>query len=312
VQSFKTNWRLNVSTQSISDKNADGTFHSTKLNKNDNRTKSSEGGRRKETNVRICSTEGERSTVGCCGQSKGMHRPSHNQWETWDFVGGIICIIASLGCAFVAIILAHQTAQKEDADWNIMVAAILALPQDFGARLCTILWLEAIITGPMLYACFPCFMVCSLCPATDDVRVSDSSLTFQFDIDEGVCRLDKQNIVTHVYPQAKAVVSVGWRLVKLNDIMVATKEDTIRELKRVHMLQRHFLATFDDFRNSHVLGDENQSKHNSNDVKMERVSEGNSGEWSPPHIDFLRRQVWERHRRQETVTMCKGHIVEKS
>eukprot|EP00466_Bigelowiella_natans_P009521 jgi/Bigna1/141133/aug1.60_g15841 len=261
IKAFKTNLNINTSAQSVGVESTRNSAHQLKhaeaMENCDNARSEAKSEQRlfvltessKRSSHRKLATEKKTKPITCCGRliMNEPVNPSYEEWVFTDFIGAAICIIAVIGCAFLVVVFAHQTAQREGADWSIMVASLLTLPQDIGARLCTILWLEAVLTGPWFYVLFPCCMLCGLCASDgDDARVADCGHTYRFDVDQGVCTLNEQNFVRRTYPQAEeAGVRSGWRLVRVNDVPVETKADSIRELRRVHALQRYFYATFD-------------------------------------------------------------------
>eukprot|EP00466_Bigelowiella_natans_P018898 jgi/Bigna1/90162/estExt_fgenesh1_pg.C_640020 len=190
--------------------------------------------------------EEEMVPITCCGIVIAQERANMNysQWNFLDFVGATICVLAVIGCAFIVVVLAYQSVEKDGTDWDIVTSALLTWPQDLGARIVTIVWLEAVLTAPLIFIFFPCCAVCGFCSSGTD-RI-DSEHTYTFDADEGVCNLDKNNFVTRLYPQAKeAGVKVGWRLIRMGDASVSTKQESIDQLRRIHAIHRYFDITFD-------------------------------------------------------------------
>mmetsp|Transcript_27913 Transcript_27913/g.45410 ORF Transcript_27913/g.45410 Transcript_27913/m.45410 type:complete len:437 (-) Transcript_27913:215-1525(-) len=254
---------------------------------------------------------GTRTVECCCGLTplvrQSSIRPSHNEWTLKDLVAAAICVVVSGGCAFIVLVLGHQSMEKEGTDWDIVATSLLTWPQDVGARLCTILWLEAVLTGPWLYVMFPCFMVCGLCASDAEKGVvpgTDTKHTYRFDTDRGVCKLDRRNFVVRTYDQARNVgVRRGWRLVRLNGTPVATKTDAVRELRRIHALQRHFYATFEITETAETkdlkAGPGQGLEHTSpSSHRLSLSCHGDKDEWPPPHIDTLREKVWNKLRKQ--------------
>eukprot|EP00466_Bigelowiella_natans_P002025 jgi/Bigna1/142265/aug1.68_g16973 len=253
---------------------------------------------------------GTKTVECCCGLMTLMRhssRPSYNEWVLRDVVAAAICVVASAGCAFIVLVLGHQSIEKEGTDWDIVATSLLTWPQDVGARLCTILWLEAVLTGPWLYVMFPCFMVCGLCASGTEKGVvpgTDTKYTYRFDTDRGVCKLDRRNFVVRAYDQARNVgVQRGWRLARLNGTPVSTKSDAIRELRRIHALQRHFYATFEITETAETkdlkAGPGQGLEHTSpSSHRLSLSCHGDKDEWPPPHIDTLREKVSNKLRKQ--------------
>jgi len=255
---------------------------------------------------------GTKTVECCCGLTtlvrQSSIRPSHNEWVLRDIVAAVICVVVSVGCVFIVLVLGYQSMEKEGTDWDIVVASLLTWPQDIGIRLCTILWLEAVLTGPWLYVMFPCFMVCGLCASDTEKGVvpgTDTKHTYRFDTDRGVCKLDRRNFVVQTHDQARNVgIRRGWRLVSMNGTPVATKTDAVRELRRIHALQRHFCATFQitktvetkGLKASPGRGLEHTSSPPSHQLSLPH--HGVQDEWSPPHINTLREKVWNQLRKQ--------------
>jgi len=230
--------------------------------------KAKNGSMRGRTETELAFIEVDEREILCCGRvvSREPSHPPYNLWVFWDFVAAGVCLTAITGCAFIVVVLAYQAVEDEGADWDIVSSTLLTWPQDIVVRACTILWLEAVLTAPCIYVFMPCFLACSCCACgSEDARVAaESEYTFCFDADKGVCKLDKNNFVTSTYDQAKTKgVRVGWRLVKLGDERVITKDDTIKALRRIHAMQRYFYATFDltpTMKNSHILGTYSKEK----------------------------------------------------
>eukprot|EP00466_Bigelowiella_natans_P012936 jgi/Bigna1/83435/fgenesh1_pg.108_\ len=190
--------------------------------------------------------EEEMVPITCCGIMIAKERGNINysKWSFLDFVGAAICIAAVVGCAFIVVVLGYQSMEEDGTNWDIVTSALLTWPQDIGARFVTIAWLEAVLTAPLIFIFFPCCAVFGVC-SSGTGRIY-SKHTYTFDADEGVCKLDKNNFVTRLYPQAKEVgVKVGWRVIRLADASVSTKQETIDQLRRIHVIHRHFDITFD-------------------------------------------------------------------
>jgi len=190
--------------------------------------------------------EEEMVPITCCGIMIAKERGNINysKWSFLDFVGAAICIAAVVGCAFIVVVLGYQSMEEDGTNWDIVTSALLTWPQDIGARFVTIAWLEAVLTAPLIFIFFPCCAVFGVC-SSGTGRIY-SKHTYTFDADEGVCKLDKNNFVTMLYPQAKEVgVKVGWRVIRLADASVSTKQETIDQLRRIHVIYRHFDITFD-------------------------------------------------------------------
>jgi len=184
--------------------------------------------------------------ITCCGIVITQERANmtNSQWSFLDFVGAAICVLAVIGCAFIVVVLAYQSVEEDGTSWDIVKSALLSWSQDIGARIFTIAWLEAWLTAPLIFVFFPCCAVFGFCSSGTD-RI-DSEHTYTFDADEGVCNLDKNNFVTRLYPQAKeAGVKVGWRLIRMGDASVSTKQESIDQLRRIHAIHRYFDVTFD-------------------------------------------------------------------
>jgi len=177
------------------------------------------------------------------GSAKEITDMKHYEWSSWDIVGVVFCIVAVVGCVFITVVLSYQNVQG-GVGLETVTSAFLTWLQDIVLRVITITWFEAVMTAPFIFVFCPCCILCSPC-SEKSARVH-LKLTYEFDVDEGIFKLGDNNTVVKLYPQAQKVgVRLGWRVLKINDVCVATKLDSLAQLKKVNRIQKHFFVTFD-------------------------------------------------------------------